>query len=644
MPWATSTRFRQTVVGSHLAVSRVRLLTTVQYGLDPVGQVLPLLAGDVKMSATADIKATATITVPGDYWDAVQPYGGEVFIERGVSFGDGTAEYVPLGYFRIDKATQDQQPYGPIVLDLSDRTAQLQQVRAATPWQVPAATTHRAVVAALVNGSPTGVGTYGLYGPAAPAMVVDWTAAGYNPDTTTVGNDVVIDNYAYDFLAKLVGANGAILRFAPTGELAVVATEPAPDAPASRLIVEGVTGTLIKTSRSVSRDGVANIVRATGSDPAFMTGYQFAYIVAPSKLAWNGPFGPSIRYFASPLLTTADQAAGAAGTTLGHQTGLPTTSSLYTVPDPSVQTLDKVNALVGGAQETHIVNELSIPLLVATATPLTIATRTTNPVGVVDVTVPSVPALPDPTDPSGGGTTDPGGGGTDPGGPVGPADPLDGTQTATARAWGAVIDGDEFNYTGRPNSKWGLYDGVGHDGNGRRTPSAFSVHDGMMTCHGDSNGNTGGTAFQRGSMGYRIEVRMRVYFTANDGGDRYHPVLILWPDSDQWPQGAEYDFVEFDEGDSNAEGFMHLPNHQPYRQDQFSIPGDPTQWHNYACEWDPGRQTLTQWTDGTQRYRGTGRVAQAPGPMHPTIQLDNFGGDPRSANMDIAWVRIYANP
>lgn len=637
--WTTSTRFRQTVVGSHLAVSRVRLLTSVQFGANPTGSELPLLAGDVKMSASADIKATATVTVPGDYWSVVQPYGSELFIERGVSFGDGTAEYVPLGYFRIDKATQDQQPYGPVVLDLSDRTAQLKQVRAVFPWQVPAATTHRQLVAALVNGVADGVGTYGMYGPAAPDVAVDWSAAGYDPDTTTVGNDVVVDDFVYDFLSKLIDAHGALLRFAPTGELAVVATEPDPAAPALRTIVEGVTGTLVKASRSVSRDGVYNMVRAVGSDPAYMTGYQLAYIVAPNPLAWDGPFGPSLRYYASPVLVDADGAAAAAGTTLAKSTGLPTTTSLFTVPDPSNQPLDKINALVAGVQETHIIDDLTIPLLVSGGSPVEIVTRTTNPVDQVEVNEPSVPVLPDPEDPSGGGTTDPGGGG---GG--GPADPSDGTQIAVTAGWGAVIDGDEFNYTGAPSGRWGLYDGEGHGGNGIRSPGAFSVHDGMMTIHGDGNGTSGGCAFDRGTMGFRIEVRARVYNTANDGGDRYHPVLILWPDSDQWPAGAEYDYFETDEGTADADIFMHLPNHEPYRQDHETIEVDITQWNNYACEWNPGAQTLKQWTNGVLQYSGSGRVAQAPGPMHPTIQLDNFGGDPRSANFDIAFVRIYGNP
>lgn len=642
--YAQTLRFRQTVVGSHLAVARATLLTTLQFGTAPVGMDLPLLAGNVRMSASADVKATATITVPGDYWSVVAPYGAEVFIQRGVSFGDGTQELIPLGYYRIEKRTQDKRPYGPVVLDLNDRTAQLQQDRTIYPWQVPAATTHRQVVAALVNGVESGVGTYGMYGPAAPDVPIDWARAGYDPDATTLGNDVVVDDSAYDFLAKLVGAKGATLRFDEAGSLTVLATEPDPAALAVYTIYEGVNGTLVTASRSDSRTDVYNMVRATGSDPAHQTGYRLAYITEPTNpLRWNGPFGPAVRYFASPLLTTADEADEAAETVLAKSTGLPTESSMFTVPNPSLRPLDKINSLIAGVAETNIIDEVTIPLLPADSAPLTITCRTTNPVGQIEVATPTEPTIPDPEDPSGGGTTDPGSGGGTPGGP---ADPADGTQIAVIANWGAVIDGDECNGSGKPGGeKWGLYDGTGHDGNGRRVSSAWNYHDGILTCHGDGNGNTGGAAFHRGDYGYRVECRARVYFTANDGGDRYHPVLILWPDSDDWPAGAEYDYFECDEGDSNpVGGFMHLPNHTPYRQDHFSIPADITQWNNYACEWNPAAQTLKQWTNGVLCYNGSGRVAQAPGPMHPTMQLDNFGGDPRSANFDLAWMRIYRKP
>jgi hypothetical protein len=89
---------------------------------------------------------------------------------------------------------------------------------------------------------------------------------------------------------------------------------------------------------------------------------------------------------------------------------------------------------------------------------------------------------------------------------------------------------------------------------------------------------------------------------------------------------------------------MHLPNHTPYRQDHFTFNQDITKWFNMACEWNPKAQTLKTWRDGELVYNGKGRVAQAPGPMHLTFQLDHFGGKPRRAKFDMAWARFYAKP
>jgi hypothetical protein len=97
MSWPVSARFREAVQGTHRSVSRALLLlpnapsSVPQFGSAPVGgQELPILDGDVTLSATADVKGSLSITIPGDYWDLVQPYGAEVFIERGIDFGDGT--------------------------------------------------------------------------------------------------------------------------------------------------------------------------------------------------------------------------------------------------------------------------------------------------------------------------------------------------------------------------------------------------------------------------------------------------------------------------------------------------------------------------------------------------------------------------
>lgn len=628
--YQTSARFAETIVGTHRLAVRVQLLSSVQFGASPVGgQVLPLLSGDVRLSAGGDIKGTLQATVPPEYWDLLKPYGCEIFAERGVSFGDGSTEYVPLGYYRVERIGQQDSPAGPITVEASDRTAQLQQTRVIYPYQVPAGTSHRTIMEYLVNGVESGVGTYGMY-LRNPVVPIVWDDAGYDPDDIEVTGDVVVDDSVYDFLAKLVDSQGATLRFTPTGELSVVAREPAQDDPVYA-IKPGVGGTLVRASRSITRSGVYNMVRAVGSDPAHQTGYRLAYIENQDHLLrWYGPFGPAVRYYASPLLRTSEQAALAAQTVLARSTGLPEESSLFAVPDPRLQPLDVITSLVGGVLRTHVIDEVTVPLVGEAS--LSIKTRTVNSVPAEELPTDPDPEEPDPEEPDPDPDPDPG------------PDPTDGTQAAVLNNWGAVIDGDEFAYTGAPNpAKWGVYNGPGHVGNGFRRPSAFSVHDGIMTITGDSGGTTGGAAFKRGSMGYRVECRVRAYSTGS-GARPYHPVLILWPDSDDWPAGAEYDFWETDNDSGVAALFMHLPNHQPYRQDHYSEPLDIQNYHNYACEWNPTARTLRAWFDGRLVYNRSGRVADAPGPMHLTVQLDNFGGPNRPGKMDVAWVRIYQRP
>jgi hypothetical protein len=478
-----------------------------------------------------------------------------------------------------------------------------------------------------------------MYGPTGVAVPVTWTGAGYNPDTTLTSKAVTVEDSAGAFLSKLVAEQGAVITVGSTGELVVLARERPVGSVADFTLMEGRSGTLVQASRTVNRDGVFNIVRAVGSDPAVVTGYRLAYNTDPdSAIRYNGPFGPSIRYYASPLLKDSDAADAAAETILARATGLPTELSVWTVPDPSIRPLDTVEVVLPTGVSVHVVDEVTIPL--AGSAPVGVRTRTLN-------LVPSNPTDPEPdTQPQPVPDPDPVPVPGDPA-PVptpGGGDPSDGTQAAIVKGWGTKITGDEFAYTGTPDpAKWGLYNGPGHSGNGLRRPSAFNVHDGMMTIHGSSNDVSGGSAFRHraNGRGYRVEVRARVYNTDNSGGDHYHPVLILWPDSDEWPEGAEYDFMEMDEGDGKFGLFMHLPNHTPYRQDHYSETLDIQNWHNYAVDWNARDRLLIAYVDGRQVYRGSGRVADAPGPMHLTVQLDHFGGNPRAANFDIAWVRVY---
>ena len=233
-----------------------------------------------------------------------------------------------------------------------------------------------------------------------------------------------------------------------------------------------------------------------------------------------------------------------------------------------------------------------------------------------------------------------------------PGDPGtgDGDSAAGNYNWGTALPAsDEFDYTGAPDqSKWGIYGGVdgcgpGHAGNGQRCGYTNTVQDGYLRQTGKANGDTAGISMQYGQRYGRWEVRARIT-SAGGSGFAYHPVLITWPDSDQWPQGGEYDYFEVNVGDSAATAFLHHPTDSGVVQDEYHHDGvDLAQWHNYGFEWAP--DGLTGYLDGQVWFHDTDPGVQAPGPMHQTIQLDNFCGCAmQEAYFDVDWARVYAMP
>jgi hypothetical protein len=375
--YPVSARFLDVLTGSHRAIVRARLFTSPQVSSNPVGgTVLPVSSGNVKMTSGADVKATLELEVPGEYWEIVQPYSGEIFVERGIDFGDGTTELVPLGWYRITKSSQQSQPFGAVRIQASDRTVALQQNRVLYPFQVPTGYTHRQLFERLVNGRVVATDPLNSLGYAAllfTAIPITWVA--YDPDRYTVDGGQTVEDSTYDFLAKLADDKGAVLRFDEAGGLVVDVAGRDPDTAPVYVVQPGVNGNLIDASRETSREATYNIVVAYGSDPAFPTGYQIAYNTDPnSPLRWDGPFGPAPRYYASPLLRDANAAAQAAATVLSKYTGLPTTQGIWTVPNPALRPLDMLSARIVGLPVKHLVDEITIPL--AGNEPVEITTKT----------------------------------------------------------------------------------------------------------------------------------------------------------------------------------------------------------------------------------------------------------------------------
>ena len=207
-----------------------------------------------------------------------------------------------------------------------------------------------------------------------------------------------------------------------------------------------------------------------------------------------------------------------------------------------------------------------------------------------------------------------------------------GTQAAVARGW-TLAAADEFTGTAL-SSNWGPYDGAGNGGDGRRSPDAITVQNGIMTIRGDSKGTTGGMAWTDDQRFGKWEVRARF----PKGDKQYHPVLLLWPQG-EWPQGGEVDFAETTSASPDVNFFLHYSSSN--KQKSADKPLDLTQWHNYAVEWVSGR--ITGYIDGQQWFQSTDSNTLPPGQMHLAIQLDYFpdGGSPKPTEMDVDYVRIY---
>jgi hypothetical protein len=229
----------------------------------------------------------------------------------------------------------------------------------------------------------------------------------------------------------------------------------------------------------------------------------------------------------------------------------------------------------------------------------------------------------------------------------------DGT-AASKLGWGAPLgSSDEFEYTGAPvSAKWGVYNGPGHDGNGVRSPARVTVANGKMVLTGLANGDSAGLEHRFDQQYGRWEVRCRSFANATSNGNDYHPVLIIWPTSGNWPEDGEYDFLEDGTpGAQTAESYIHYPHpaNVSVQQEHFTKSGvDLTQFHNFAIEWTPNG--ITTWIDGVQWYtvsggggpNGRSDIQDMPS-GHLTVQLDNFDGTNQTpATFEVEWVRVYS--
>jgi hypothetical protein len=360
---AVSDRFLAALRGSHRMVSRATLLTSYQEGTTPTGTDLPVLGGDVRSSAQADIRSTLDMTTDGTGWDftpgaALTPYGSEIFIERGIVFGGGTVEWVSQGYFRIYEVEQEDAPDGPLRIAGRDRMSGIVDARFEAPRQFLKTATYGDVFDQLVTE---------VY----PDATIEWDD---DLVSTALGRTVVAEEEdRYAFLRDMVRSRGKILYWDYAGVLQVKDT---PD-PTSAVweVNAGEAGVLVSLGRKLDREGVYNAVVAVGegSDTTAPARGVARDVNPDSPTNYYGAFGPVPRFHFSPFYLTNTQARSGARSILTAALGRPHAVDFSSIPNPALEVFDAVNLRPGSSSEIHVLDDIALSLLASG--PMTAATR-----------------------------------------------------------------------------------------------------------------------------------------------------------------------------------------------------------------------------------------------------------------------------
>lgn len=345
--YPVSDRFLPRLAESHTPLTRVNLFTTD-------GRVLPLdhTGGSVPVDRGQAIRRTCTVTgcdpslIPTTPVDQLAVYGARFQALRGVDYGDGTSELVPLGLFRLDSVTGDPT-LGPVTLQGKAIEVIVQEDMFLAPYR--ATGTVVSAISALILRSITDA-----------SIVSTITDVAIGARTWDIGDDPWA---AVQEIAAVAGAecytdgNGTFV----ISVLPDISTTPVWE------VAAGEGGVYVTGTRGMSSAGVNNAVYAC-SDNTESGAAPVHYLATDndpgSPTYWSGPFGhrPAPVYSSSTLTTTA--ACQAAAQLKLALTRTPNSVGDFTsLPNPALEAGDVLRVRhPGGLAELHQAAAFTIPL------------------------------------------------------------------------------------------------------------------------------------------------------------------------------------------------------------------------------------------------------------------------------------------
>ncbi|MBX6390543.1 MAG: glycoside hydrolase family 16 protein, partial [Frankia sp.] len=216
---------------------------------------------------------------------------------------------------------------------------------------------------------------------------------------------------------------------------------------------------------------------------------------------------------------------------------------------------------------------------------------------------------------------------------------------AAPAGWGEPVLVETFDGPRLDPARWGVY----HTPDAEKSPrqaDRVAIVNGALRLTGGLNDAgrdvSGGLASSLDLMYGRWEARFRV-----EPGIGYNAVLLLWPQSERWPDDGEIDMIEVSDAQRRG-GAIFVHNGPQDHREMSGVSLDFTQWHTVAVEWLPNQIT---WSfDGVTRFvlrrpaSGFNPIPSAS-PMHLAMQLDVgcWGTLPCRDSTTPQWVHMYVD-
>jgi len=345
--YPVSDRFLARIKEGHQVATEVLLFTTD-------GRTIPIehTGGSVTVDRSQAVRRTCTVTgadpslIPRSATDQLATYGARLRVSRGVYYGDGTSELVPLGVFRLDDVDGDVND-GPVTLSGKDLSVVISDDKFTAPYS--ATGTVLGAITALVQRSL--------------------------PDAEVVATvaDMAIGRRTYDIEAdpwtacqEIAAAAGAEVYATPDGTF-VIATLPDPLTTAPVWEIKAAEGgAYIKANRSMSSTGVKNGVLAMGENTADNVAPVSALVVdndPNSPTYWSGPYGRRPAFYKSPTLISSLACANAAALRLAAAKAPNASGDITALPNAALEAGDVLRVVHPDASpELHQAAAFTVPL------------------------------------------------------------------------------------------------------------------------------------------------------------------------------------------------------------------------------------------------------------------------------------------